>query len=203
MKRKYSQILNSNDSNNKNEYNVKSNQNAIINQLKEISFYLYQELMREKSSLKKDAQSLILKSSPKISDCFSKDFSELVRHERLKLFENHSNQLYKIISHLPGFLNLSKQDQALIMSENFFTILTVKNLEFFIDGDFYLMLNDNIRLDRNLFALLYNDTIRDYFFHYLSSLKSLELTEKELALLIPFFLSSTSEYLWHFTKNFC
>ncbi|CAF0944023.1 unnamed protein product [Brachionus calyciflorus] len=165
------------------------NKHVILSQLKEDSFYLFKESSREFDLLENEAK-MMYSSGRKITYDMTNDFVQYAREENLRLFKNHSGVLLKIIKQLPGFSHFKTNDLKTIMNTHFFTILTLRQHKLFINGDFYFMLDGNIQLNRDVVAALFNKKARDYVFHFWSCLKSLNLTEKEMGLIIPFLLSS-------------
>ncbi|CAF0844448.1 unnamed protein product [Brachionus calyciflorus] len=175
------------------EYYVKSDQTRllILNQLKEITCELYRENTREFSSSVLIAN-YIANSCQKRFYNYTEEFNQFIREERFKVFQKHSNSIVTILKDLPCFLNISKNDLKTMISTQFFPTLSVMYLKFFINDDYYFMFDNDVQLNRDVFAALYNVKARDYAFDYLFTMKSLDMSEKELGLLIPFFLCLTS-----------
>ncbi|CAF0708852.1 unnamed protein product [Brachionus calyciflorus] len=173
------------------EYCLKSSVNKIVvlNQLKNLSYDVYRENTKDLDSFEHTAKFLLItgqKKNYQIND----EFVQFIRAERLKVLQKHSTALLKTIQELPCFLNFSRNDLKTIMNTHFFSTLCLMQIKLFLNDDFYFMFSGDVQLNRDVFAVLFNSKARDIAFYFFSSLKSLDLTEKELGLLIPFILSS-------------
>ncbi|CAF0794119.1 unnamed protein product [Brachionus calyciflorus] len=198
MKRKFSESFSETDTMEQayfesfqNEYFLKTEQNriAVLNQLKEQTVDLYRESIKEYDVHRFKANRLHF-SGQKISFNLTNGFKKFIREENVYFLRRNSNAMLNLLKSLPGFLSFGHNDLKTIMNQHFFSIMTLRTLKLYLNDEFYFMLDDTIQINKELFAFLYDKKSRNYTFHMFSSIRSLNLTEKEIGLMIPFFLSS-------------
>ncbi|CAF0706841.1 unnamed protein product [Brachionus calyciflorus] len=175
----------------KNEYYLTSDKNQMIeiHHLKDHVHEIYIETSKEWDSHVHIAK-VIESSGQKRSYNFNEDFIFFLNQENLKCFHSHTKRLLKIIQNLPGFLDFEKDDLKIIMNTHFFTTLCLTQIKLYRNKDFYYMMGENVQLNWEIFKVMFNERVSGSVFCFFSCLKSLDLTEKELGLLIPFVLSS-------------
>ena len=109
---------------------------------------------------------------------------------------------------MPGFERLNNNEKTQLMKEYFYFSIGVLAFKLFkVYGncgrrDFFLMLDDYFQLDSNLMALVMNDYIRDLIFEFNFYLKSLDLTDQELGLFMPFIMTMSSKSILKLFKFF-
>ncbi|CAF0722157.1 unnamed protein product [Brachionus calyciflorus] len=173
------------------ENNLTSSQSQKLelDQLKDHVHGLYIEVVREWDSHVHRAK-VIESCGQKRIYTFNEDFMFFINQENMQCYHSHTRRLHKIIQKLPGFLDFHTNDLKIIMNTHFFTIMCLTQLKLYRNKDFYYMMNEDIPFNRDVFTALFSEKVSDCIFNFFSGLKSMEFTEKELGLLIPFVLSS-------------
>lgn len=111
---------------------------------------------------------------------------------------NYAKSFINYIRQLPGFDNLCPQDFRTIVSQKLFTALGFNTTKLFVDNEYYLMLGEDFRFSKFVFDNFYGLELSEKIFNYHNRLNSLNLTDQEIAILIPFSLTSLSNA----TSNF-
>ncbi|CAF1018932.1 unnamed protein product [Brachionus calyciflorus] len=75
---------------------------------------------------------------------------------------------------------------------NFFSVLILRTIKLYFNGDCYFMLDENIQLNKDILTFMAGKKLINELFDYTFSLKDFSLTDQEIALLIPFFLTTFS-----------
>ncbi|CAF0944039.1 unnamed protein product [Brachionus calyciflorus] len=158
-------------------------------QLKDHALQLYRESVME-CGMHRFKAYLLHSSGQKQDINFTHEFREYIRGQNFSYLKTHSNLIFKLLKHFPGFLMFNNNDLKIIMNEHFFSLFALRILDMYRDNEFYLMLDDCVQVDKKLFAFLYDEKSRDLMFELLSNLSSLNLTEIEIGLMFPFILSS-------------
>lgn len=122
------------------------------------------------------------------------DFLASLRQKDMKVLYDHAKLLKKLIREMPGFEKVCCEDQIILLKESFFATLGIKFLKLFVNDNFYLMLDKNFRLTKEIFQILMNVSAVDLIFEYEFKLKALQITDQELGLMMPFFLSWNCNY---------
>nr|ASL70510.1 nuclear receptor [Brachionus rotundiformis] len=113
---------------------------------------------------------------------------QTLKRKNINALLKHASSMFQIINQLPGFQRISKKDLPRILSDSFFMIFGVRAIKLYINDDYFFMLDENTPMNREVFALLTSESVRDCAFEFYSNLKSLNLTDQEYSLLIPIFL---------------
>ncbi|CAF0710068.1 unnamed protein product [Brachionus calyciflorus] len=171
------------------EFYIKPDQTIIFNTLNNQSFTLYKEHTKGYSILEANAR-LKISLGKKETYNLSNEFIEIARQQDLDFLKSHSNTLHQIIQELPGFGKFSTNDLKLIMNSHFYPIIGIMTIKLFINNDYYFVFNGGVQMSRQVFTALYGKDSCENSMKFYFSLKNLNLTEKELGILIPFFLSS-------------
>lgn len=146
------------------------------------------QMFREYSMEFEDHHGRALRLGNKKYD-YTQEFVQVLREKDLALLFKHAELLTQLLKILPGFDQICYQDQMTLIKESFFTTLAVKTLKIFVDGECYLMLDDYTQLDKEGLGILMSESVRDMIFEFSMKLKSLNVTDQELSVLVPFFIS--------------
>lgn len=114
---------------------------------------------------------------------------EFVYEQVEKLLNFHVHVSAKYIRELPGFNRLAVEDIAIILKSRSFAIFGFRVQYLFVDNEYYMMIADNIQLNRQIMIKSFGDSFTNYIFDYHDRLNKLELTERELAVICPLILS--------------
>ncbi|RNA16748.1 Ecdysone-induced 78C [Brachionus plicatilis] len=167
---------------------------VILSQLRDKSYQLYRDLVQEFVPQEKRALNLVESGySPNFNQ--SAEFIDKLKTQDLVLLKKHACSMLSAMNGLPGFEKISKEDCKTILSNAFFTTLGIRTIKLFVENDYFLMLDEDIQLNRDLFAVLMGQRVKDKVFEFFFALKSLDLTDQEYALLIPFTLTLNEENL--------
>ena len=90
---------------------------------------------------------------------------------------------------LPGFSEICQHDFTTLLDDNLPSLFAFRLSKLYRNNESYLVVA-NIHFDRNLKTLLFGNEIMDPIFEFHMELIDLCLTNNEIALLIPFILSS-------------
>ena len=94
------------------------------------------------------------------------------------------------MNELPGFEDISQTDLNLLISHNLPVFLRFKFGRLFVNDELHLVLN-NIRINRGWLNQFFGEIICNYFFEFVELVDSLNLTNYETALLVPYLLTIT------------
>lgn len=164
---------------------IGENQPVILSLLKDKCYQLYIDLVQEFESQEKRALSLV-KFGYSLNFELSSDFLMKLKAKDLIFLKNHTRSMIQFINSLPGFDQITKHDLKEILSNTFFTTLGIRTIKLFLQNDYFLMLDEDIQLNRELFGVLMSERVRDVVFEFFFQLKSCGLTDQEYSLLIPF-----------------
>lgn len=185
------------------KYLNSSNQSQIIvlSLLRDKSYQIFIEQAKEFEEHEKRARKLIETNfkPQKITKTSELIFS--LKRKNMKALMEHATSLFQIIHQLPGFQRIGKRDLPRILSDGFFILFGVRAIRLFINNDYFFMLDENTPMNRDLFALLTSEAVRDSAFEFYSSFKQLNLTDQEYGLLIPIFLTMFSKYFCLYNKK--
>nr|ASL70587.1 nuclear receptor [Brachionus plicatilis] len=168
------------------------NQLIVLSLLRDKSYQIFKEHAKEFEEHEKLARKLIesdykprdiVRTSDRVFDLKRKNMNALLKH---------ASSMFQIIHELPGFQRINKHDLPRILSDGFFVIFGLRAIKLFINDDYYFMLDESTPMNREVFALLTSEGVRDYAFDFYSKFKKLNLTDQEYALLIPIFLTMST-----------
>lgn len=109
--------------------------------------------------------------------------------------------LTRYLKEMPGFNTLSSEDLAYLIEQRINFIYGLQTRNFFINGECYRFESD-IQISRSWFNTLMGKEKADIAFQFENNLSKLELTDFEVALLIPTILSFPQcKYLFLFELN--
>lgn len=118
---------------------------------------------------------------------------ELVWDGLLELLANHIKTCVRYCKKLPGFETLSRKDISTVLSKRLFVVFGFKTCRLFMQNDYFLMLSDGTQYNRFWMNTTYGSKLCDKIFGYHDMLNSLDLTDQELAILVPFALTLQSK----------
>nr|ASL70621.1 nuclear receptor [Brachionus koreanus] len=173
------------------KYLNSSNESQLIvfSLLRDKSYQIFKEHSKEFDEHEKLARKLIESSDkPKILEKTA-DMVFGLKKKNMNALLKHAGSMFKIIEELPGFQRISKRDLPRILSDGFFMVFGVRAIKLYFNDDYFFMLDENTPMNREIFALLTSETVRDSAFDFFSKFKKLNLTDQEYALLIPIFLT--------------
>lgn len=119
-------------------------------------------------------------------------------------FNNISNfaKMYVFFAkELPGFNKICTEDFSKILNDCLPVIYGIRSTKLFHDGESYL-LADHVQLTKKWIVELVGEANTDIIFSFHTKLNSLNLTNQELALLIPFVLTSPGKFFTYFINFF-
>lgn len=99
---------------------------------------------------------------------------------------------------LPGLSTFCQHDFTTIIDNNLPVLFAFLNTKLYINNELYLVI-ENTRIDRNAFEQFFGALLCFSIFEFHESLNNLNLKNEELALLIPFILTSTGKIFSHFS----
>lgn len=94
------------------------------------------------------------------------------------------------VKKLPGFAELDLYDFAALLADHTKTLLGIRMNKTFIDDEQFFMIMQNIRFTKALASRLMGPTIVEKVFEFNYRLNALKLRDSEIALLIPYVMSS-------------
>ncbi|CAF1045978.1 unnamed protein product [Brachionus calyciflorus] len=171
--------------------NNSSIENIIIfSLLRDKSFQIFREETIEFEIQEKRALKILETDYKKVTKTsFDKEKIAEIKRLFMDFLKTHAYSMFRILSELPGFKQIKENDLSKITKRNFFTILTLRTIKLFLNDDYFLMLDSRTQLNRELFIIILGKKVCDHLFDYVYNLKSLNLVQQELSLLVPFYLS--------------
>nr|ASL70507.1 nuclear receptor [Brachionus rotundiformis] len=167
----------------------KDNFLTVLCLLRDKSYQIFKEKIKEFDQHENYALKLIESGYKAITLNIGSDkllkFKQLNQNALIK----HAISMISLVKELPGFQNIEKNDIAKVISNGFFVVFGFLTQKLFINGDFFLMLDEETPMNRELFALVTTELVRDSAFEFFSNFRNLNLTEQEYSLLIPAFLT--------------
>ncbi|CAF0973351.1 unnamed protein product [Brachionus calyciflorus] len=170
----------------------KESQIIVLSMLRDKSSQLFIEHTCEYESHEKRGLEII-KSGKRLTRFYSEEFIFLVRQKILSLLEKHAVILYKILYDLPGFQRFSQSDLKKILPCYFFVLYGLRTIRLFIDEDYFLFLDGDILIDKELYTKVMGHEITEMVFDFYQSLKELNLTNEEYGLLFALLISSQKD----------
>ena len=108
----------------------------------------------------------------------------------LRTMLDFTKKTYSFIQQIPGFDRLNTCDLGNIMHKRLFNIFGLITTKLLVEDEYFLILSDNIRCCKYWIEKCLSKEICKKIFEYHYDLNALELTDNELALLIPVLLTS-------------
>ena len=170
----------------------------VISLLKDKIYQLYLDQTQQYDWQVRRAHSLIEKGAA--TDLYEgHDASnERVIWAAKRLYEKHMTDYIHLVQQIPGLTDLNAHDFAALVSDNMATVLGIKVIKLFINGESYLF-NEGIQLSKKWIRLLYGPTFAEKLFYIQAKLNKLEMSIHEIALLIPMLLTTPNKgkYSYH------
>ena len=110
---------------------------------------------------------------------------------------NSASKFIPFVKELPGFEDMSHNDLSLLVNDNMSMLFRFRLYKLFVNNEIHLVL-DNIRIDRNLLNKIFGNKICDNMFEFIGLLNSLNLTNYEIGLLVPYLLTITGIFCFFF-----
>nr|ASL70554.1 nuclear receptor [Brachionus calyciflorus] len=174
------------------KYMKNSNKIIVLSLLRDKTFQIYRDHTQEFDKQEKNALKLIENGYKPINYTHSKIFIDKIIEKDMIFFQNHASSMLKIVKELPGFQRVSDVDINQMINCNFFSVLILRTIKLYFNGDCYFMLDENIQLNKDILTIMAGKKLINELFDYTFSLKDFSLTDQEIALLIPFFLTTFS-----------
>lgn len=112
----------------------------------------------------------------------------------LSHFNTFVSMLVNFVKELPGYNQICFQDMTRAIYEAVFPIFSIIYHKFFINNQCFLMISENIQLTREWILRFVGKNITDKIFAYYNRFSELNLTSKEIALILPIILTSPSKF---------
>lgn len=106
----------------------------------------------------------------------------------IKTIFSHNKWLIDFVKKLPYFVNLSDKDFATIVFQSQIAVLSFKLIEFRVDYNSYVVLEDNFRLSKNVMALICGAETTQVSIKIQTDLNQLNFTDRERALFLIFIM---------------
>lgn len=102
--------------------------------------------------------------------------------------------MFQYVVKLPGFDDMEKSDVASLMKENFLLLHPVQFSRLLVNGEWFAILPGEIFYTRRCQEKWLGPDWAKVMLAFASGLNSLELTQYEMSLILPYILSSYSDY---------
>jgi len=176
---KLSKSFSSSTSNNSNDSLI--HQEMCYSSLKEKAFQLYNNKLIALNVPNQDLQKVDIDDVP-IEFAWSL-YSELML--------SHVGQLASYMIELPGFSSFNESDFSYLINEHLNEFLYIKNSEILIKKDFKINQNDQTEFIKKGILKFFGSKFCDCMFKLNELFNKLELTDREISLIIPVLLLST------------
>lgn len=175
----------------------------VLSLLRDKSYQIFKEQSMEFEEHEKLARKLIESKHGHKDVVKTAEIVFGLKQKNMNALLKHASSMFKIIEELPGFQRIDKCDMPRILSDGFFMVFGVRAIKLYIDDDYFFMLDENTPMNREVFALLTSEMVRDNAFDFFSKFKNLNLTDQEYGLLIPIFLTIFSKnikikFIWQY-----
>lgn len=107
--------------------------------------------------------------------------------------KNSAPYFIEYVRELPGFEGICQHDFNSLVDDNVSLLFGFRIAKLYINDDLYLVLG-NLRVDRLMLNQFYGIKMSDFIFDFHKNLNGLNLTNYELALLIPFILTIIGQF---------
>lgn len=108
----------------------------------------------------------------------------------IESIQDHVKCLIKLSRNLPGFNELSQDDYFKFIDTRLFDYFMLKNVKLLINNEFYFVFNNGIQYTRRHMTNAIGIQMTNGIFKFFNDFNSLNLTDKEYSLLLPFLLTS-------------
>lgn len=119
---------------------------------------------------------------------------EIVRKENLKKLKQYIKTCILYGQDVPGFDKLDIQDFQKVVINRIFIILGLLSSKLFINNEYYLPATDNVYFTRSLMEKIIGKELTEQTLAFYNNFSLLNLSDFEIAVLIPFILTSPSKY---------
>ena len=115
-----------------------------------------------------------------------------VWHGFLAMTAKNIRLIVNYMSELPGLSDLTRKDLFNLVKINFFSLNGVFNMHLWIDDEFYLLLPNNIEFSKYWIDRVFGVELSNKVTEAYRNLKSMQFTNSELALFIPYLATRNS-----------
>lgn len=180
---------------------LNENQLIVLSLLRDKSYQLFKEHTKEFEKHETKAKQLI-QSGYTIAKCdITKEMFVSIKNTILEILTKHALAIFQLIQEIPGFQRFDKGDINTLIKDNFFFLFGVRTKCLCKNNDYYLFLGEGIQLSKDTLGIIVGEEVRDNIFEFNSLFSMLNLTDQEFGLLIPFYLSISSN-LFKLNKKF-
>jgi hypothetical protein len=116
----------------------------------------------------------------------------LVWQQSMQKMSDLAKTVVFYIKKLPGFAQLDVTDLATLLTEHTTTLIPLKLNTTYIEGEQFFMIMQNIRITPALISRIMGQTMFERINEFNDRLRALDLRDSEMALLMPFIMSSPS-----------
>nr|ASL70617.1 nuclear receptor [Brachionus koreanus] len=109
----------------------------------------------------------------------------------LKETSYHTKTSLNYVKQLPAFETINSHDLIKILDYNIFLLLGLRVHMLFINGEQYMIHENNVQFNRNNMYKCFGIDLTNRIMYYHARLNTLNLSNLEICLLIPYLLSST------------
>lgn len=170
------------------------NQIIVLSLLRDKSYQLFKDYTKEFESHETKAKQLIQSGHQIKKYEITKELFILIKKTILEILEKHALSVFQMIRELPGFQQFNRNDLNILVKNNFFFLFGIRTKSLCKNDDYFLFIDD-IPLNRNTLGIIAGEKVRDNIFEFNSHFRMLNLTDQEFGLLIPFFLSISSNFI--------
>nr|ASL70584.1 nuclear receptor [Brachionus plicatilis] len=103
----------------------------------------------------------------------------------------HTKTSFMYVKQLPGFETIDPNDLITILDINIFILYGLRVQKLFINGEHYIIHDNNVQFNRNNMYKCFGIDLTNRIMYYHARLNSLNMSNQEISLLIPYVLSST------------
>jgi hypothetical protein len=130
----------------------------------------------------------LISNSVTVYDGYDASIEE-VWNAMVKTFANHAKLLVVFAKQIPGFNHLSTNDFVTAINTHLFCLFGIRSIRLFISNECFIMV-ENIQLTRKWLLRLYGEMFTNKVFLFHEHMNKVDLTNREVAMLIPFVLST-------------
>ena len=109
--------------------------------------------------------------------------------------KNLAGSFVSFAKELPGFDKMCQHDFTSIVEANISIFFAFSNTKLHKDNDFFIVFGDVV-IDQYLMADFFGNSIYESFCECSANIKSLNLTNQEISLLLPFIITSSSKQFY-------
>ncbi|CAF0764325.1 unnamed protein product [Brachionus calyciflorus] len=163
----------------------------LITLLRDKTYQVFKKYTHEFEIQEKRALSLIEAGYTPVKYDLNKSLVRQMRNKILSFLQSHAASTLQMLQELPGFECFERSETNSIISDNFFSVLGIRIYKLFINNESFLMLDENIQLNNEAMSKCMGNDFRSRLNDYIFNTKFFKFTDSELALLIPFFFSTS------------